>query len=712
MGSNNITHFKSIMKKITYLICFAGIVMQSCQQKNTSDNPLLNRFDTPFEVPPFDKIRDAHYLPAFREGIKEQQAEINVIASSQETPTFANTIEALEKSGQLLARVNYIFMNQQAANTTDSINAIAEEIAPELSAHNDAMYLNDKLFNRVKAVYDNREKENLDTEQQMVLQQYYNAFVRGGANLSPEDKEKLKKINGELAVLSLKFGDNQLKETNAYRLVIDNKKDLSGLPKGVVSAAAEAAKEAGMEGKWVFTLHNPSIIPFLQYADNRALREQIYKAYINRGSNPNANNNWENISKMVSLRAEKAKLLGYPDYASYVIDDNMAKTPENVYALCNQIWEAALPNAKAEAAELQKLIYLTGGKFKLTPWDWRYYSEKLKKQKYGLDETEISQYFPLEKVREGAFYVANKLYGVTFTQRNDIPVPHPDALAFEVKDADGSHIGILYADYFPRASKGSGAWMEAYRPQSKLLNSTPVITNVCNFTKPTGDTPSLLTFDEACTLFHEFGHALHGLLSECTYPRVSGTSVARDFVELPSQVMENWAAEPEVLKVYARHWKTGEPMPQKLIDKLQASSHFNQGFIVTEFMSAALLDMAYHSIQDTTPIDAEKFEKETLKRLGLIPEITVRYRSPYFGHIFNGGYSAGYYVYTWAEVLDADAFAAFKETGNIFDPEKARLFRENILAKGGSDDPMKLYRQFRGQEPSTEPLLRRKGLLK
>lgn len=701
-----------MMKKITYLICFAGIVMQSCQQKNTSDNPLLNRFDTPFEVPPFDKIRDAHYLPAFRKGIRQQQEEIDAITSDKATPTFANTIEALEKSGQLLAQVNFIFMNQQAANTSDSINAIAEEIAPELSAHNDAIYLNDKLFERVKTVYDNRANENLDTEQQMVLQQYYNAFIRGGANLSPEDKEKLKKINSELAVLSLKFGDNQLKETNAYRLVIDNKKDLSGLPEGVVSAAAETAREAGMEGKWVFTLHNPSIIPFLQYADNRALREQIYKAYINRGSNQNANNNWENISKMISLRVEKAKLLGYPDYASYVIDDNMAKTPENVYALCNQIWKAALPNAKAEAAELQKFINRSGGKFKLAPWDWRYYSEKLKKQKFGLDETEISQYFPLEKVREGAFYVANKLYGVTFTQLHDIPVPHPDALAFEVKDADGSHIGILYADYFPRASKGSGAWMEAYRPQSKLLHSTPVITNVCNFTKPTGDTPSLLTFDEACTLFHEFGHALHGLLSECTYPRVSGTSVARDFVELPSQIMENWAAEPEVLKVYARHWKTGEPMPQKLIDKLQASSHFNQGFIVTEFMSAALLDMAYHSIQDITPIDAEKFEKETLKQLGLIPEITVRYRSPYFGHIFNGGYSAGYYVYTWAEVLDADAFAAFKETGDVFNPEKARLFRENILAKGGSDDPMKLYRQFRAQEPSTTPLLKRKGLLK
>lgn len=700
------------MKKITYLICFAGMVIQSCQQNNTAENPLLGRFDTPFEVPPFDKIRDAHYLPAFREGIKQQQAEIEAIASNREKPTFANTIEALEKSGQLLARVNYIFMNQQAANTTDSINAIAEEIAPELSANSDAIYLNDQLFKRVKAVYDAQDKENLTTEQQMVLKQYYNSFVRGGANLSPEDKEKLKQINGELAVLSLKFGDNQLKETNAYRLVIDNEKDLSGLPAGVISAAAETAKEAGMEGKWVFTLHNPSIIPFLQYADNRNLREQIYKAYINRGSNPNASNNWENISKMVSLRAKKAQLLGYTDYASYVIDDNMAKKPENVYALCNQIWKAALPNAKAEAAELQKLIYRTGGKFKLAPWDWRYYSEKLKKEKYGLDETEISQYFPLEKVREGAFYVANKLYGVTFTQLENIPVPHPDALAFEVKDANGNHIGILYADYFPRASKESGAWMEAYRPQSKLLNSTPVITNVCNFTKPTGDTPSLLTFDEACTLFHEFGHALHGLLSKCTYPSVSGTSVARDFVELPSQVMENWAGEPEVLKIYARHWQTGEPIPQKLIDKLQASSLFNQGFIVTEFMSAALLDMAYHSIQDTTPIDAEKFEKETLKRLGLIPEITVRYRSPYFGHIFNGGYSAGYYVYTWAEVLDADAFAAFKETGDVFNPEKARLFYENILTQGGSDDPMKLYKQFRGKEPSIEPLLRRKGLLK
>lgn len=700
------------MKRITYLICFAGILMQSCAEKSVSDNPLLTKFDTPFEVPPFDKIKDAHYLPAFHAGIKEQQAEIESIANNTEAPTFANTIEALEKSGQTLRRVSLIFSNLQQANTTDSLNAIAEDIAPKLSANTDAIYLNNKLFERVKSVFNSPEKDQLTTEQQMVLKHYYNSFVRGGANLSPEKKERLKAINSELAVLSLKFGDNQLKETNAYKLIIDNKKDLSGLPEGVIAAAADAAKEAEMEGKWIFTLHNPSIMPFLQYADNRNLREQIYKAYINRGSNNNANNNWGNISKMVSLRAEKAHLLGFPDYASYVIDNNMAKTTDNVYKLCNQIWEAALPNAKAEAAELQKMIYREGGKFKLAPWDWRYYSEKLKKEKYGLDQTEISQYFPLEKVREGAFYVANKLYGLTFTQLNNLPLPHPDAIAFEVKDADGSHIGILYADYFPRASKSSGAWMEAFRPQTALLNATPVITNVCNFTKPTSDTPSLLTFDEACTLFHEFGHALHGLLSKCTYPSVAGTSVANDFVELPSQIMENWAAAPEVLQVYARHWKTGEPMPQELIDKLQASSLFNQGFTVVEFMSAALLDMAYHSVKDTTLIDAEKFEKETLKQLGLIPEITVRYRSPYFGHIFNGGYSAGYYTYTWAEVLDADAFEAFKETGDVFNAEKARLFRENVLSKGGSDDPMKLYKQFRGQEPSTEPLLRRKGLIK
>lgn len=412
---------------------------------------------------------------------------------------------------------------------------------------------------------------------------------------------------------------------------------------------------------------------------------------------------------MIALRVEKARLLGFPDYASYVLDENMAKNPESVYKLCNQIWEAALPVAKKEANALQKMISQTGGKFKLQPWDWRYYAEKVKQADYGLDENELRQYFPLEKVREGAFYTANKLYGITFTQRTDLPLPHPDALAFEVKAADGGHIGIYYADYFPRPSKSQGAWMDAFRAESKLMNSTPVITNVCNFTKPTGNTPALLTFEEVQTLFHEFGHALHGLLSQCIYPSVAGTNVVHDFVELPSQVMENWAADPEVLKVYARHYKTGEVIPQHLIDKLQKSSHFNQGFATTEFMAAALLDMAYHTIRTTTPLDVEKFEKETLNHLGLIPEITVRYRSTYFSHIFDGGYSAGYYAYTWAEVLDADAFEAFKETGDIFNPEKAKAF-QRLLAKGGSEEAMKLYSDFRGKEPSIAPLLKRRGL--
>lgn len=698
------------MKKITCLICFAGIIMQSCNDNSRNNNPFFEAYDTPFQVPPFDRIKNNHYLPAFREGIKQHEAEISAIAGSRETPTFANTIEAIEKSGQLLNNVSYVFFNLREANSNDSLTTVAEEILPELTSHTDALYLNEQMFKRVKEVYDQKASGNLTTEQDRVLDKYYRRFVRGGANLSPEDKEKFKKINNELAMLSLKFGDKQLKETNNYQLVIDNTQDLSGLPEGVVAAAAETAKENGMEGKWVFTLHNPSIIPFLQYADNRSLREQIYKAYINRGSQENDNNNWSNISKIVSLRVQKANLLGYPDYASYVLDENMAKTPENVYELCNRIWDAALPIAKEEAAALQKVVNQEGGKFQLAAWDWRYYAEKLKKEKYGVDETEVSQYFPLEQVRMGSFYVANKLFGLTFDQRTDLPLPHPDALAFEVKDANGKHIGIYYADYFPRASKRSGAWMDAFRPQAGLLNSTPVITNVCNFTKPTGDTPALLTFDEAATLFHEFGHALHGLLSECTYPSVAGTSVAQDFVELPSQIMENWAADPEVLKVYASHWKTGEPMPDELIAKIQKSRHFNQGFVTTEFMSAALLDMAYHTVKTTEPIDARQFEKETLDKMGLIPEITVRYRSPYFGHIFNSGYSAGYYAYTWAEVLDADAFEAFKETGDVFHPEKAQAFRENILSKGDSDAPMKLYKQFRGQEPGINALLKRKGL--
>lgn len=697
------------MKKITYLICMTGMIFQSCNPKTNQDNPFFQDFNTPYEVPAFHLIRNHHYLPAFKEGIRQQQAEIDAITGNTEAPTFANTVEALEKSGKLLNKVSAVFFNLKEANTNDSMQLIAEEATPLLSAHSDNINLNRELFERIKTVYENRSRANLTREQELVLDKYYKEFVRGGANLPTEDQEKLKSINGELSMLALKFGNNLLKETNNYQLVIENEKDLSGLPAGVVSAAAEAAEEAGMAGKWVFTLHNPSIMPFLQYADNRELREQIYKAYTSRGNRNNEYDNKAVISRMVALRLEKARLLGFPDYAGYVLDENMAKTPENVYQLCNQIWKAALPVAKKEAAALQKMIGKTGGKFKLQPWDWRYYAEKVKQADYGLDENELRQYFPLEKVREGAFYTANKLYGITFAPRTDLPLPHPDARAFEVKAADGGHIGIYYADYFPRSSKSQGAWMDAFRSEAKLLNSTPVITNVCNFTKPTGETPALLTFDEVQTLFHEFGHALHGLLSQCTYPSVAGTSVVHDFVELPSQVMENWAADPEVLKVYARHYKTGEAIPQHLIDKLQKSSHFNQGFATTEFMAAALLDMAYHTVRTTEPLDVEKFERETLNGLGLIPEITVRYRSTYFSHIFDGGYSAGYYAYTWAEVLDADAFEAFKETGDIFNPEKAKAFHR-LLAKGGSEEAMKLYSDFRGKEPSIEPLLKRRGL--
>ena len=691
------------MKKVTYLVCCVGLALQSCQSGQVkNENPFFNAYETPHEVPPFHLIKNKHYLPAYEEGMRQHQAEINAIINNPEAPTFKNTIDALEASGELLNKVSSVFGNQQGANTNDSIKAIAKEITPKLTAHWDAINLNDKLFERIKTVYNNKEKENLTPEQLTVLDKYYQGFVRGGANLSPADKEIFKKLNSELSMLSLQFGENLLNETNSFKLVIDNKKDLSGLPENVITTAATAAKNAGLDGKWVFTLHNPSLLPFLQYADNRDLREKIYKAYINRCNNDNEFDNKEIISKITSLRVQNA---------AFVLDNNMAKTPENVYNLCNQIWNAALPIAKKEAAELQAMIRKEGKNFKLQPWDWRYYAEKVKKAKYGLDENELRQYFPLENVREGAFYTANKLYGITFTQRADIPTPHPDALAFEVKEANGDHIGILYMDFHPRESKRSGAWMNSYRKQSALGKKvTPIITNVCNFTKPTGDVPALLSFDEAQTLFHEFGHALHGLLSQCTYNKVSGTSVPRDFVELPSQVMENWAADPEVLKVYARHYKTGQPIPQELIDKLENSGHFNQGFVTTEFMAAALLDMAYHTRTTTDPVNPNEFEKATLQKIGLIPEITVRYRSPYFQHIFAGGYSSGYYAYTWAEVLDADAFEAFRETGNIFDPEKAKSFRENILSKGGSEDAMMLYQKFRGKEPSIDPLLKRKGL--
>jgi len=674
-------------------------------------NPLLEAFNTPYGVPPFDKIKEEHYLPAFEEAIKQHKKEIEKIVNNPDEPTFENTIEALDRSGELLRRVSAIFFNLLAANTNDKMQEIAKKVSPMLSAHEDEIYMNPKLFQRIKSVYEKREKLDLNTEQKTVLEKYYQDFVRGGANLDDQKKEELKKINQRLAVLTLKFGENVLKDKNSFVLVIDKKEDLAGLPENVIAAAAELAKKKGYDGKWVFTVDKPSMIPFLTYANNRALRKKIFKAYTHLGNNNNEFDTKAIIKEIVNLRIKKAHIMGYKTYADFALVRNMAKTPENVYKLMDEIWKPALKKAKEERDELQKLIYEEGENFKLQPWDWWYYAEKLRKKKYALDEEMLRPYFKLDNVRKGAFYVANKLYGITFVERDDLPKYHPDVKAFEVKDANGNTIGIYYADYFPRPGKRSGAWMDAFRKEAKINGKRiiPVVYNVTNFSKPVGDKPALLSLEEVLTLFHEFGHALHELLSQCTYYRVSGTNVPIDFVELPSQFMENWAVEPAVMKVYAKHYLTGEPIPDELIEKIHNARHFNQGFATTEYLAAAYLDMDWHTLPEPADWDVNKFEQESMKKIGLIPEIVVRYRSTYFQHIFAGGYAAGYYSYIWAEVLDADAFHAFKEHG-LFDRETAEKFRKFIIEKGGSDDPMKLYVSFRGKKPSIEPLLERRGL--
>jgi peptidyl-dipeptidase Dcp len=596
--------------------------------------------------------------------------------------------------------------------TNEKMQKIAKEIAPILSKHRDEIMMNPDLFRRVKTIYEKRNMLNLTPEQKKLVEDYYRDFVKGGANLDDMKKARLMEINQELSLLSVKFGENVLKEENKFELVIENKEDLEGLPPSVIQSASETAKERNHEGKWVFTLKKPSLIPFLQYSSKRELREKIFKAYINRGNNDDELDNKKIISRIIALRIEKAKLLGYKSHAHLILEENMAKTPEKVYELLRKIWEPALKVAKKEAKELQEMIYKEGNNFKLEPWDWWYYAEKVRKEKYAIDEEMLRPYFKLENCIEGAFYVANKLYGIKFEERKDIPKYHPDVKVFEVKEADGSHIGIFYVDYFPRESKRSGAWMTSFRKQSMLDGKMvhPVIVNVGNFTKPSSDKPALLSIEEVETLFHEFGHALHGLLSKCTYPSLSGTAVPRDFVELPSQIMENWALEPEVLKVYAKHYQTGEVIPSELIEKLKKSRKFNQGFATVEYLAAAFLDMDYHTLEDAKELDPIKFEEESMKRIGMIPEIVVRYRSTNFQHIFSGGYSAGYYSYIWSEVLDSDAFETFKERG-LFDQKTALSFRKNILEKGGSEDPMILYKRFKGREPKVEPLLKKRGLI-
>ncbi|NPA67342.1 MAG: M3 family metallopeptidase [Chlorobi bacterium] len=709
------------MKRLIFLLT-AVFFINACNNQNNDkkedmeNNPLLaEKFDTPFEVPPFSEIKNKHYLPAFKEAIKIHEKEIDSIVNNSEEPDFENTLVALDNSGELLDRVQNIFDNLKSANTNDSMNRIAEKVAPLLSRHQDDIALNKKLFQRIKTVYDKRDSLDLNPEQQMLLKKIYENFVRGGADLPEDKKERFREINKKLSELTLKFGDNLLKENNAFELIIDNKDDLAGLPDAVINAAAETATSKGYDGKWVFTLQKPSLIPFLTYSEKRPLREKIFKAYINRGDNNNENDNKEIIKQIVNLRLERAEMLGFKSHADYILDVNMAKNPENVFDLTYKIWKPGLKVAEQEAADIQKMIDKEGGNFKLKPWDWWYYSEKIRKEKYDLDEELLRPYFKLENVREGMFLLAGKLYGLTFTELKNVPVYQKDVLVFEVKDSDGKHIGIYYADYFPRESKKGGAWMTSFTKQShrKGKDVKPVVMNVLNFTKPSGDKPALLSFEEVETMFHEFGHALHGLLSECTYNTLSGTSVARDFVELPSQITENWASEPEMLKLYARHYETNEPMPDELIEKIRKSRHFNQGFITTEYTAAALLDMYWHTLTEKQDnLDVNDFENNTAEKIGLIPEIVFRYRSTNFAHIFSGGYSAGYYAYQWAAVLDADAFQAFKETGDIFNKNIATKFRKYILSKGGTEDPMELYIKFRGKKPTPEALLKRKGFIK
>lgn len=703
------------MKKIMMAACAAAI-MSGCvgtgSNSDTTGNPFFSEYKTPFGVPPFEEIKPEHYKPAFIKGMEEQMAEINAIVENIDDPNFENTIVALDKSGALLDKVSYVFYGLTNANTNDELQAINKELSPILSKHSDDISMNAELFARIKEVYDNQESEDLNKEQKKLLEKTYKSFVRGGANLDAESQAKLRELNSEISMLQLTFGQNMLKETNAFKLVIDKEEDLAGLPDNLIAVAAETAKAEGQEGKWIFTLQNPSVMPFLQYADNRDLREKIFKGYINRGNNGNENDNKEVCAKLVAARLEKAKLMGYEDYAQFVLETRMAKTSEAVYNLLNQVWEPALKKAHEELADINAEIKKDGKNFKAEGWDWRYYADRAKKAKYNFDENLIRPYLKLQNVRNGMFLFANKLYGVTFTAIENIPLPHPDAEAFECKDKDGSHLGVLYLDYFPRESKRGGAWCGQYRGQSYENGKkvAPVVTIVCNFTKPAAGGAALLTADEAETMFHEFGHALHNLFRDVKYSGVSG--VARDFVELPSQVNEHWVFEPEMLKEYAMHYETGEVMPAELVEKLTESGKYGQGFTTVEYVAASLLDMDFHTMREIPAnFDVMEFENKTLAEKGLLSQIPSRYRTTYFNHTMGGGYTAGYYSYLWSEVLDADAFEAFKETGNIFNTEVAKKFREFVLKPGCIDDEMDMYKNFRGKEPGIEPLLKNRGLL-
>jgi len=696
------------MKKRLIVMILTGMILGSVMGQES--NPFFTEWTTPYQVPPFEKIKMEHYLPAFVEGMKQQMKEIQALVSNPEPATFENTILAYDKSGELLEKVGQVFYALNSANTTTEMQNIAKRLSPLTSKHNDDINLNPLLFARVKAVYDQREKLSLDPDQKRLVEEMYKGFVRGGAKLDSAGKAKMRDLNKKINLLQLNFNQNLLAETNSFRLTIDKTENLAGLPQQVITSAAETAKGDSATGKWIFSLQNPSIMPFLQYSSVRPLREAILKAYISRGNNNNDKDNKAIIAKLVLYRAEKAKLMGFGSYADYVLDDRMAKNPANVYKLLDQVWAPAIKKAKEEAAALQVVMGPKDKSNTLEPWDWRYYSEKVMKQKYGLNEEMLKPYFKLDNVREGVFYVANKLYGVTFTEVKDAPKYFPDISLWECKDEDGSLLGVLYLDFHPRVTKRGGAWTASYRHQSYKDGKrvTPVMTIVCNFSKPTADKPSLLSPDEAETFFHEFGHALAGLFSNIKYTGLA--NVVRDFVELPSQIMEHWTFEPDVLKVYAKHYQTGEVIPKDLVDKIVSSRKYGQGFKTVEYLAASYLDMDFHTLKEANNLNVLSFEQSVMNKIGLIPQIYPRYRSTYFQHAMSGGYTAGYYGYIWAEVLDADAFQAFKETGDIFNRTVATKFRKSILEKGGSKEASELYMDFRGSQPKIDALLENRGL--
>jgi len=706
------------MKPLFILTLLGACFMISCSKSGSTDekndmqtnNPFFQDWDTPYGVPPFDQIENGHYMPAFEQGMSQQLEEVDAIANNEEDPTFDNTIEAFEKSGKLLDKVRSVFFNLTSAHTNDSLQAISKEISPKLSSHNDNIYLNAQFYERVKALYDDRENLDLTQEQKKLLEDYHTQFVRAGAALDDAQKARVREINERLSVLQVQFGENVLKENNKFELLLETEEELAGLPESVRMAGKEAAEERGYEDKYLYTPHRPSLYPFITYSENRDLRKKLKMGYIMRGDNGGELDNKAILKEMVNLRLEKANILGYDTHADYVLAERMLDTPDKVYDLLGKVWPAALKAAKEERDRMKAMAEAEGKDHDIMPWDWWYYAEKIKKRDYNLDESEIRPYLKVDNVINGTFILAEKLFGLQFEEQDNIPQYHPDVRTYTVKNEAGELIGIYLSDWFYRSSKRGGAWMNTYRDQSNMDGDrvNPIVVNVGNFTKPSGDKPSLLSQDEALTLFHEFGHALHGLLSECTYPSISGTSTPRDFVEFPSQVLENWVFEPEMLALYAFHYETGEVMPDALVRKIKKANTFNQGFATVEYMAASYLDMAYHTRTAPLEMDVNDFEDQAMEEIGLIEAIVPRYRSTYFRHIFAGGYSAGYYSYLNSEVMDADAFEAFKENG-LFDKATADKYKEHILSKGGTRDAMQMYVNFRGRKPSYEGLLERRG---